>query len=115
MKQTTEIDHQWEILYKTKAGRTYAHREGEHIQVEFGNVQLTLDSQAGLLMLREFVRATDLNDPTLYQPYMRRKLVLEVRGNSACYCFTPREFEEFRELLEGTLAMQELQAVIDRL
>lgn len=104
-----------EELFATQNGCTYTDERTENVVVEFGNMVLSLQNPYGLTMLNEFLSATDLLDVNLYQPHMRKKLVLQMADSDACYCFSINEFLELKQLMEGTFEMLELNETIKNL
>jgi len=104
-----------EEVFATQNGRTYTDERTESVVLEFGNMVLSLHNPCGLAMLNEFLLATDLTDVNLYQPHMRKKLVLQMAGSDACYCFTVSEFLELKQVMQGTLEMLELNEIIKKL
>lgn len=104
-----------EEVFATQNGCTYTDERTDNIVLEFGNMVMSLQNPYGLLMLNEFLTATDLMDINLYQPHMRKKLILQMAGTETCYCFTVNEFLELKKLLDGTFEMLELNEIIRNL
>ncbi|MBX9850609.1 MAG: hypothetical protein K2X86_02510 [Cytophagaceae bacterium] len=105
--------HEIEIIFNTRKGFTYRCKNCEYIQIELGNFIFASDPDS-FYLFKCFIDSVDLNDEGIYQKHLNRKIVFEPFLNRGFYCFSKEEILELKELLNGTIAMLEIDMFLGK-
>lgn len=102
-----------QTLYSSRYGFVYRCNQCEYLQIEFGNFIIGYTIEA-FQLFTDLVNSVDLQDEYLYHDHLTRKIVIQPVCSPGYYCFSGEEIMDLRDLLNGAIAMLELDDFLVR-